>query len=84
MKTSAPKPRIDVLKVILSDDEDTKLRKLCNALGVQRSPFVRGLINSATRANVRPPRRRPERPTHGHVAFPSRAAFGGAPKPLRL
>ena len=59
--------RINVFKIPLSDSEDSLLRKLCNAKGVQRAPFVRGLINQATSAHVRRREGKREWPSRGHV-----------------
>lgn len=68
--------RINVFKIPLNDDEDSLLRRLCNAKGVQRAPFVRGLINEATSAHVRRRDGRREWPARGHV--------GGVQRPLRV
>ncbi len=77
--------RHNVFKIPLNDSEDSLLRKLCNAKGMQRAPFVRSLINAATTAHVRRREGSRDRPRHGHIALcPNRAAFGGAPRPLRV
>lgn len=68
--------RINVFKIPLNDSEDSLLRKLCNAKGVQRAPFVRALINEATTAHVRRREGKREWPSRGHV--------GGAARPLRV
>lgn len=59
--------RINVLKTPLNDSEDALLRKLCNAKGMQRAPFVRGLINEATSAHVKRREGKREGPRAGHV-----------------
>lgn len=80
-----PNLRTNVFKIPLNDNEDSLLRKLCNAKGMQRAPFVRALINDATTAHVRRREGSRERPRHGHIArCPNRVAFGGAPRPLRV
>jgi hypothetical protein len=68
--------RHNVFKIPLNDEEDSLLRKLCNAKGMQRAPFVRALINKATTAHVRRREGRREWPVRGHV--------GGAARPLRV
>lgn len=77
--------RHNIFKIPLNDIEDLSLRKLCNAKGMQRAPFVRSLINAATTAHVRRREVARERPRHGHMAMcPNRAGFGGASRPLRV
>lgn len=77
--------RTNVFKIPLNDSEDISLRKLCNAKGMQRAPFVRSLINAATTAHVSRREGQRQRPRHGHIAMcPNRAAFGGASRPLRV
>lgn len=68
--------RINVFKIPLNDSEDSLLRKLCTAKGMQRAPFVRGLINEATSAHVRRREGKREWPARGHV--------GGAMRPTRV
>lgn len=77
--------RTNIFKIPMNDIEDIALRKLCNAKGMQRAPFVRALINEATTAHVRRREGKRERPRHGHLSIcPSRAAFGGSVRPLRV
>jgi hypothetical protein len=59
--------RHNVFKIPLNDDEDSLLRKLCTAKGMQCAPFVRGLINKATSAHVRRREGKREWPRAGHV-----------------
>lgn len=68
--------RNNVFKIPLNDSEDSLLRKLCNAKGMQRAPFVRGLINEATSAHVRRREGKREWPRAGHV--------GGVMRPTRV
>ena len=68
--------RINVFKIPLNDSEDSLLRKLCNAKGMQRAPFVRALINEATSAHVRRREGKREWPARGHV--------GAAMRPSRV
>ena len=68
--------RINVFKIPLNDSEDSLLRKLCNAKGMQRAPFVRALINEATTAHVRRREGKREWPRAGHV--------GGGMRPTRV
>jgi len=77
--------RTNVFKIPMNDVEDSKLRRLCSVLGVQRAPYVRGLINDAASAHVRQIERRREWPRHGRVAnLPGRGGFGGATRPIRV
>lgn len=81
----ASSTRTNTLKVLQSADEDDRLRKFCSALGLQRGPFVRKVIDSAIRAHRSEDLRDMEWPRHGHIALcPGRPRFGGAPTPLRL
>lgn len=68
--------RTNVFKIPLNDSEDSLLRKLCNAKGMQRAPFVRALINEATTAHVRRREGKREWPARGHV--------GAAMRPSRV
>ena len=68
--------RLNVFKIPLNDSEDSLLRKLCNAKGMQRAPFVRSLINAATTAHVRRREVKREWPRAGHV--------GSAMRPSRV
>lgn len=76
--------RTEIIRVRVRPDQKAHFAKCSAALGLPSATHAYRLMMNAVYAHVRPKEERRKGASRRPLTLPSRAAFGGAPRPLRV